>query len=150
MTTPGVNIHEVQVRFARALKVEDIDKILPDPKGPNAIPPKVDAKVQIAQLKAETEKAQMQLDMKLAQVEIMQEAQLNQAKIHKLEAEAYLAIKEAGGIETGHAIQKMQTMISLARAKQDGLMSAVSHMIKASEVDMKKQQMQSQKESAAQ
>ena len=150
MTTPGVNIHEVQVRYARALKVEDIDKILPDPKGPNAIPPKVDAKVQIAQLKAETEKAQMQLDMKLAQVEIMQEAQLNQAKIHKLEAEAYLAIKEAGGIETGHAIQKMQTMISLARAKQDGLMSAVSHMIKASEVDMKKQQMQSQKESAAQ
>lgn len=149
MTTPGVNIHEVQVRFARALKVEDIDKILPDPKGPNAIPPKVDAKVQVAQLKAETEKAQMQLDMKLAQVEIMQEAQLNQAKIHKLEAEAYLAIKEAGGIDTGHTIQKMQAMISLAKAKQEGLMTAVSHMIKASEVDLKKQQQQSQKELGA-
>jgi len=149
MTTPGVNIHEVQVRFARALKVEDIDKILPDPKGPNAIPPKVDPRIQVAQLKAETEKAQMQLDMKLAQVEIMQEAQLNQAKIHKLEAEAYLAIKEAGGIDTGHTIQKMQAMISLAKAKQEGLMTAVSHMIKASEVDLKKQQQQSQKELGA-
>jgi hypothetical protein len=129
-TTPGVNVHEAQVRYAKALKVPDIEKLLPDPKGPDAIPPQPNPKLQLEQMKAQVKQAEHQLKFKLGMMKIMKDAELNQAKIHKMEAEAMKAVEEAGGVRTGHAIAVMNAEIAAAKHRQDGLVSAIETMIK--------------------
>lgn len=130
-TTPGVNIHEAQVRYAKAMKVPDIDLILPDPNGPNAIPPMPNPKVQVETIKAQVQKANMELKYKLGMMKIMSDAQTNEAKIQNLQAQAAKALADAGGVKTGHAIQLLEMEISLARHKQDGLLQALDIMMKA-------------------
>ena len=47
LTVPGFNIYNVMKRYLEALKVPNIEEILPDPQGPNAIPSQPDVKVQV-------------------------------------------------------------------------------------------------------
>ena len=132
-TTPGVNIRQAQLMYAKAWKVAEIEQLLPDPKGPNAIKPPVPEKLQVEQLKAQTKQADLQLQMKLGIMKLMKEADLNQAKIHKLEAEAILALEEAGGVRTGHELQLLNTQIAAAKAKNEGIMSSIELMMKLTE-----------------
>lgn len=124
-TTPGMNMYEVQKMYLKAMKVNNIETVLPDPKGPNAIKPGPSEKIQIEQMKQQAKQAHMQLQMKMGLMKIMKDAELNQAKIHKLEADAILAIEEAGGVSKGHDIAMLNTQISVARAKQEGIMSSM-------------------------
>jgi chaperonin GroES len=48
---PDMNMYNVKKKYLEAIKVTNIEMYLPDPKGPNAIPPKPDVKVQIEQMK---------------------------------------------------------------------------------------------------
>ena len=132
-STPGVNIREAQVLYAKAWKVADLEKLLPDPKGPNAIPPKPDPKMQIEQMKAQLKQADMQMQMKLGVMKLMKDAELNQAKIHKLEAEAILALEEAGGVSKGHDIAMLNAEIAMSKAKQDGIVSSIETIMKLTE-----------------
>ena len=99
-TTPGVNIRAAQLMYAKAWKVAELENLLPDPKGPNAIKPAVPEKLQVEQMKAQIKQADLQLQMKLGVLKLMDTAKLNEAKIHKLEAEALLALETAGGVRT--------------------------------------------------
>ena len=128
-TTPGVNIRQAQLMFAKAWKINDVEQLLPDPKGPNAIQPKPDVKLQIAQITAQTKQADQQLQFKLGMLKLMKDAELNQSKIHKLEAEAVLAMETAGGVSKGHDIAVLNSEIAMARAKQDGLMQSLEAMM---------------------
>ena len=132
-TTPGVNIHEAQVRYAKALKVPDIEMLLPDPKGPNAIPPQPNPKLQIEQLKAQVQHANAELKFKLGLMKLMKDAELNQSKIRKMEAEAVKNIADAQGVNTGHQVALMNAEIAAAKHKQDGLLSAIETMMKLNE-----------------
>jgi chaperonin GroES len=132
-TTPGVNLHEAQIRYAKALKVPDIDRILPDPNGPDAIPPMPNPKIQVENIKAQVKQADTQLKFKLGMMKIMKDAETKQAQIHKLEAEAMKAIADAKGVQTGHAIAAMNTEIAAAKHRQDGLLKAIETMMKVSD-----------------
>jgi chaperonin GroES len=132
-TTPGVNIRQAQILYAKAWKISEIESLLPDPKGPNAIKPKVDPKLQIEQLRMQSKEADRQLQQKLGTLKLMKDAELNQAKIHKMEAEAIRALEEAGGVSTGHQIAAMNAEIAMAKAKQDGLMQSIELMMKLNE-----------------
>lgn len=113
---------EVEKRFLEAMKVPDIDKILPAPGSEKAPkPPPPDPKVQVAQIQAEVDKAQQQLDVQIALAKLQQEVALQQAKIHKLEAEARLALAQADAEANGQKIAELNTQIGLAKAKQEGL-----------------------------
>jgi hypothetical protein len=133
MSSPGVNIREAQLRYVRALKVDNIEKLLPDPKGPNAIPPMPNPKLQIEQIKAQTKQADMQLKFKLGMMKLMKEAEESQAKVKKLEAEAIKALAEAKGVETGHAISLINAQIAAEKSRHDGMMSAIQTMLKTAE-----------------
>ena len=63
LSVPGFNIYNVMKRYLEAMKVPNIEEILPDPQGPNAIPSQPDVKVQVEQIKAEERK--LSLDTKL-------------------------------------------------------------------------------------
>jgi chaperonin GroES len=127
--TPGLyNRYEAEYNFLKAMKVNNIDKILPDPKGPNAVPPPVNPKVQIEQLKAQAKQASDELNMKMALLKLMSEAEFNQAQIQKLEAEAE-AIKIGIATEGEKMrIQEINMQIALQRERREGVISSIQTM----------------------
>lgn len=128
MNTPGYNRYEVEKRLLEAFQVSDIDKVFPDPKGPNAVPPPANPKVQIEQMKLELEKQKLQMQQQQAVLSLQEEARLNQAKMMKLEAEAIKLLKEAEGVDTGHQIAIIQAQIGAAKSHQDSLLRALDIM----------------------
>jgi len=127
--TPGLyNRYEAEYSFLKALKVTNIDRILPDPKGPNAVPPPVNPKVQIEQMKQQAKQASDQLNMKMALLKLMGEAELNQAHIQKLEAEVEQI--KIGIVTEGERmrIQEINMQIGLQRERREGVLSAIQTM----------------------
>jgi hypothetical protein len=120
-----MNMYEAQKSYLKAMKVNNIEQLLPDPRGPNAIKPGPSEKIQIEQMKMQAKQAQMQIDLKLSVAKLLQQAELQQAKIHKLEAEAILAVEQAGGVRTGHDIAMLDAQIGAARAKQEGIQDSI-------------------------
>jgi len=127
--TPGLyNRYEVEHSFLKAMKITNIDKVLPDPKGPNAVPPPVNPKVQIEQIKIQAKQASDQLEMKMALLKLMSEAELSQAEIQKLQAETE-AIKIGIATEGEKMrIQEINMQIALQRERRQGLLSAIQTM----------------------
>lgn len=122
---PDMNMYEVKRNYLKALKVTNIDAVLPDPKGPNAIKPGPSEKVQIEMMRQQAKAADSQLQAKLTVMKLAQQVELQQAKIHKLEADAILAIEQAGGIKTGHEIAMIDAQIGAARSHHQGLLDAM-------------------------
>ena len=130
-TAPGLyNRYEAEYAFLKAMKVTNIDKLLPDPAGPNAIPSQPDPKLQIEQMKAETKKVEAELAMKMGLLKLMGEAELNQAKIKKLEAEAEST--KIGIATEGQKIriQEINSQIGLQRERREGILSSIDTMNK--------------------
>jgi chaperonin GroES len=145
--TPGLyNRYEAEVTFLKAMKVTNIEKLLPDPKGPNAIPAPQNPKLQIEQMKLQAKQASDQLTMKIALLKLMGEAELNQAKIQKLEAEA--EVLKIGVLHEGEKmrIQEINTQIAMQRERREGVLSSIQTMNDVYDRMMQSQpeQMQSQ------
>jgi len=133
LSTPGFNVYKVMRRYLEALKIPNIEEVLPDPQGPNAIQSGPDVKVQVEQIKAQERKLSLETKFKLGVMKLQQEAELNKAKILKMEAEASKALEEAGGIQAGHDIAMLQTKLGAAKAHQEGIMKSIEMMMKATE-----------------
>ena len=131
-SNPGMyNRYEAEKRFLKAMKVSEIDALLPDPKGPNAISaPAPDVKVQVEQIKAEVAKAQMDLEMKMGLLKLMKEAELSQAKIQKLEAEVAFIGAEIASVERDRKINEVQVAIALQKERREGITSSIDTMNK--------------------
>lgn len=126
--TPGFDSYQVTKRLLQALKVEDIEQVLPDPKGPNAIQQAPHYKVQEAQVKAEAKMQEIQAKVQIAMATLQQNADKVRAEIDKLEADAILAKASAQGVDTGHNIAMLQTQISAAKHHQDGILQSLQLM----------------------
>ena len=138
--SPGLyNRYEVEKRFLKAIRVPDVELLLPDPAGPNRIQTPPDPKLQIEEMRAKTKQAEMDLQMKLGLLKIMREAEIAQAKIHKLEAEAAYIAAEVPTVQSKQKINEINTAIALQRERREGIMGSVETMSKAFEV-MKAQQ----------
>lgn len=128
---PGYNTYQVEKMYLKALKIANVDELLPDPKGPNAIPPGVDPKLQIEQLKDATKKLDIQIKVKVAAMEMMQAAEKQRAEIHKLEAEAILIMAQADDVSKGRELSRLEAQIAAAKANQDNLVKYIGIMNKA-------------------
>ena len=128
-TTPGMSMYEAQKTYLKAMKVSNIDMLLPDPKGPNAIKPGPSEKIQIEQMRQQGKAAQTTIEFKLATMKLMKDIEINQAKIHKLEADAILAMEQAGGVRQGHEIAMLDAQIGAARARNEGIQTALKTMM---------------------
>jgi len=124
-STPGFDTYQVQKRVLEAWKITDIEQVLPDPKGPNAIPQAPHPKVQEAQIKAAAKDKDTDAKFKIAMIKLMQEAELNKATIIKLEAEAAKAATEAQSVPLGHAVGIAQIQLAAAKAKQEGIIKSM-------------------------
>ena len=133
LSVPGFNVYNVMKRYLEALKVPNIEEVLPNPQGPNAIQSAPDPKVQVEQMKAEERKLSLETKFKLGMAKLQAEAEVNRAKIVKMEAEAAKAIQEADGIKTGHEIAMLQTQLGAAKSHQEGLLKSIELMMKSTE-----------------
>ena len=124
----GFNTYEVNKRYLEALKVPGIDQILPDPAGPNAIPPQPNIKFEIEKMKNEERTVNHQLKFKLGLSKLMAEAELQQAKVTELQAKAVLLLEQADQEKNGHAIAMLQTEIGAKKAHMDGIMRSIELM----------------------
>jgi len=124
----GFNMYEVQKRYLDALKVNGIDQILPDPKGPNAIKPGPSEKMQIEKMKNDERQMNHQMKFKLGMAKLMAEVELTQAKITELQAKAVLELEQADGVKSGHAIAMLEAQIGAKRAHVDGILKAIDMM----------------------
>jgi len=133
LMVPGFNTYKVMYRYLEALKIPNIEEVLPDPKGPNAIQSGPDVKVQVEQIKAQERKLSLETKFRLGVMKLQQEAEVNRAKILKMEADAAKALEEAGGVKAGHDIAMLQTQLGAAKAKQEGILRSIELMMKATE-----------------
>jgi chaperonin GroES len=134
LAVPGFNVYNVMKRYLEALKVPNIEEVLPDPSGPNALPPPgPDTKILVEQIKAQERKLSLETKFKLGIAKLQNEAELNKAKIIKMEAEAAKALEEAGGVRAGHDIAMLQTQLGAAKAHQDGILRSIDMLMKATE-----------------
>lgn len=125
MAAPGYDVYQVHLYYLQALKVPNPDKFLPDPKGPFAVPPPQNPKVQIEQLKQDNVKAKMQLDFKIKLLDLVQGAEKQQAEIKLLEAQVVQTLAQAKGVDTGHQIALIEAQIGAAKNKQEGTLEAI-------------------------
>lgn len=124
---PGMyNMYEIEKKFLEALGVENIESVLPDPKGPNALQSAPDTKVVIETMKIEQKNMQFKMEMQFKMFDLMQEIEYLRAEITEKESRAALNMAQAEGIQEGHQIAAIQSAVALMKQKQEGLISALT------------------------
>jgi chaperonin GroES len=126
--SPGYDLYEVNKYYLEALKCPHIDRFLPDPKGPFAVPPMPNPKLQIEQIKAQGQQAKLQLDFKLKLLDLVQKAEHIAAQVIELQAKAEFEKAQAAGVADGHRIALIEAQIGAQKAKQEGLLEAIKLM----------------------
>jgi chaperonin GroES len=130
MTTPGYDLHEVELNFLRAMRVDGVSTLYP---GPDKTPPLPNLKMQVEQMRMEEKKMRIELDkMKLQAahqqfiMEMQEEHRLNSAKIFELQAKAAKEVADASGVATGHQIAAFEAAIGAIKIHNEGLLSRVA------------------------
>lgn len=124
-TIPGFNMYQVTKRYLEALKVCNIEEVLPNPQGPNAIPQQPDPKVQLATIKAQVDMNDINKKTQVALAKLQEESRVNEARILKLQAEALLALEEADDVPRNNMIALIQAEIGAAKHKQQSLFDSI-------------------------
>lgn len=130
---PGFNRYAVTKRVLEDMEVPNIDEIFPKPGTPGAQQPSPPPPVLVAQIKAQTEQAKLQSADRRHQLEMMEEARLNMAKILNLEAQSLKLRVEAGDIQNGQLIALMDQELKAAKQFQDQLTGAIDSYTKVFE-----------------
>jgi chaperonin GroES len=129
--SPGFNIYEANRRALEALKEPNIDALLPDPKGPNAIQPRPDPKLmkeQTAQQKVALQAQQGQQKMQDNKVKLAMQVLETLEGIKETESKIALNIAQAGGIKSGHDIALLEMELSIRNRRMDDLKDMMSLM----------------------
>lgn len=145
--TPGYNTYNVEKQFLTALKVPDIEALLPNPQGENALPPPPpDPKIVIETMKLKQKDMEHKMDMQLKMFDLMQEIEYLRAEIVEKESRATLNMAQAEGIETGHQIAAMQSAVALMKQKQDGLLQNLAILRDMSKLNLEKEKLDASKQ----
>lgn len=126
--SPGYNLYEVNKRYLESLKVSNIDVLLPDPKGPNAIQPAPNPKVQVEEIKAKAKQGDQQIKLRLGIGKMQEQMLLTQAKIKELEAKSALELSQAKGVEAGHMISLINAQIAAEKNHREHLVDTIGLM----------------------
>lgn len=117
--TPGYNTDEVERRFLRAMRIEDIDTVYAGTA--NNPPPPPPVELQIAQMKIEMERAKLQAEQMRFVLTLQEQHNMNQAKIAELSAKSTLALEKADGVKSGQEIAAFTAAIGALKTQDDML-----------------------------
>jgi len=132
----GYNMYEVHKFILKSYKINDIETVLPNPKGPNAMPPFKPPQIILEEIKAkaaeEKEKIKgsitemkVKADLQAKMAELQIEAELNQAKIDQLQSDALLKLQQADSEEAHILIAAIDAQIGAAKTHQDHLLNTI-------------------------
>ena len=122
-STQGYDLGAVERRFLEAIRISDISTIFP---GPDKIPAQPHYRIQIEQMRLEGRQLEQRNNIQLEALKLLGEADLNQAKIAKLQAEVFAIMQQTRGAQTQQQISIINAQIGAARAKQDTLLKAAA------------------------
>jgi chaperonin GroES len=147
--SPGYNMYLVNREYLEAFDVQGIDQLLPDPKGPLAIPPMPNPKVELEKAKMQLAQEQFHFEAQKGVFEMKQSVDLQAAEIHKLEAQAAKLLADANGVDIGHQIAAINAQTGAAKAHQEGQVKALGIMQKTYDLHQKKQELSLKEADAA-
>jgi chaperonin GroES len=124
----GFDMYHVVRRLLEAHEVPSIEEIYPDPKGPKAIAPIPNPKIELEKAKLQQKDKIHEDEMSLEIVRLRQEIGLNEAKTLELEAKAQKHAAEAQGVGDGHAIALLEAQIGAAKAHREQLLRVLDVM----------------------
>jgi hypothetical protein len=84
--------------------------------------------VQEAEIKAKSKGEELKGKMQIAQITLMEEGRVNEAKISKLEAEALLILEETDGIEKEHLMRMIDLELRSEKDHKEHLMRRLEYM----------------------
>lgn len=119
------NGYEVERRYLTALGIDNIEPVLPDPKGENAIQSQPDSKVMIESMRLEQKKAEWQSKIQLQLFDLIQEAEYLRADIAEKEARTVLLYAQAKGQQDNIEITALQSAVALAKTRQEGIIRTI-------------------------
>ena len=136
---PGYNRYEAELRVLKALKVEGIDTLFPNPQSPNAIKPPPNPKMQMEQMKYQDAAEERKQKQMTALLTLQEQMRLNDGKLMKLNADAAKAMAEANGVEVDQKLAFLYAQIEQGKNHQDGLLQ-IAQMMKEEQAQGKQQQ----------
>lgn len=122
-TTQGYDLAAVERRFLEAIRVSDVSTIFP---GPDKVPAQPHYRIQIEQMRLEGRQLEQRTNIQFEALKLLGEADLNQAKIAKLQAEVFAIMQQTRGAQTQQQISIINAQIGAAKAKQDTLLKAAA------------------------
>lgn len=125
---PGYNLYNVQKEVLRAYKIQNIEEFLPDPKGPDAIPPPRD-------IEAETEQAKAQAEIQYKMVKLDAEIDLMKMQALKLETAAQLDLAKAESEEVGPQLEIYKNQLAEMKENREMLKMRQDAMQKQEELN---------------
>jgi hypothetical protein len=127
--------------WLEAHEYADSDVIFPDPKGPKAIQPPVDPKVQMQQMKQQADDKQHQDEMQLKVAQLKMDMQESEANIIALQAKASKDAATAASMGDSHAIAMIDAQIGAAKVAHEKQKSVMDQLLKMHELVLKQKQL---------
>lgn len=125
---PGFDRYQANKRVLKSMKVPNIEEVLPDPKGPNAMPPPPpDPRIVAGELRAKTTILRVKVQAELKAHQLMQSAEMNRAKIALMEAQSVKTLAEAEA--TGD-----RTSLDALTLRMNALRDANEQVVKTAEL----------------
>lgn len=125
---PGHNPYEVGKNLYKAAKIQGWEVMLPDPKGPDAIPQGPDVKMIEAQAKmllAQSKQLEVQNSHLQVILQLSQEAELVSAKVLQLQSDAILKLKQSKGIDMDGEIALVNQEIDVSKLRLDWIKQVI-------------------------
>lgn len=116
MQTRGYDQDEVEKRWLKALRVDNINTIFPGTKGQ---PPPEDPKVTLQKMKNQVDQARLEFDKQAFMLEMQSEQKLLQAQIDKLEADAAAIIASIGAEQAAQQLERFNGIVEMLKGRQE-------------------------------
>ena len=113
----GYDTYQVNRRFLKALRISNIDEVLPDPKTQPPQPPEPEAAVQVAMIKEQGQQLRHQIDSKLDLIKALNQRMIAESKIVSGDARAAMQLSKAD--EQGDVDDYIQAIEDLKQQNSD-------------------------------
>ena len=127
--TGGMDEYQVKKRILKAMDVPDIEQVLPDPKGPNALPPPPkDPRIVTAELRTQVSELKIKVTAHLKALELLQKADERRAKVVLLEAQAAAALAQAQATGQNADTEAIRLELDAIQAQYTGLIEVATFL----------------------
>lgn len=131
-SVPGYDIAKAEREWLIAMDVEDIEGVYP---GPDKVPPLPNPKMQVEEMRMKTKQMQIDFEKEKFAHELLEQKQLNNAMITKLEAEAIKLVHEAGNENEALKIEAFNAIIQATKSQNDAIDSRLGTIQKIGQAD---------------